>query len=63
MKIKFQNSKTNRRALIEAGYDVYDPHCTFNRKVWIVIGDDGKTLYGVDHRNYTTITVEEFLQN
>lgn len=28
----------------------------------VAVGDDGKTLYGVDHRNYTTITAEEFLQ-
>ena len=61
--IKFQNNKQNRKLLKEAGYVCYDPHCTFNRKAWIVIGDDGKTLYGVDHRNYVIVSVEDFLNS
>ena len=60
MKIKFQNTKSNRKALVEAGYKVYDPHCTFNRKAWIIIGTDG-LLYGVDRRHFPVISVEEFL--
>lgn len=60
MKVKFQNSKANRKALIDAGFKIHDPHKTFNRKTWIIIGDDGK-LYGVQFRNIPTLTVEEFL--
>lgn len=60
MKVKFQNSKANRKALIDAGFKIHDPHKTFNRKAWIIIGDDGK-LYGVQFRNISTLTVEEFL--
>lgn len=60
MKIKFQNSKSNRKALIEAGYKIYDPHYTFNRKAWIIIGTDG-LLYGVGRRNFPVVSVEEFL--
>ncbi len=59
-KVKFQNSKSNRKALVEAEYKVYDPHCTFNRKAWIIIGTDG-LLYGVDRRNFPVVNVEEFL--
>ena len=60
MNIKFQNSKSNRKALVEAGYKVCDPHCTFNRKAWIIIGTEG-LLYGVNRRNFPIIRVEEFL--
>lgn len=60
MKIKFQNSKANRKALINAEYEVYDPHCTFDRKAWIIIGTDG-LLYGVNRRNFPVVSVEEFL--
>ena len=60
MKVKFQNSKANRKALIDAGFKIHDPHKTFNRKSWIIIGDDGK-LYGVQFRNIPTLAVEEFL--
>jgi len=60
--IKFQNSKVNRKALIEAGYKIYDPHATFNRKSWIIIGDDGM-LYGVERRNFVVITAEEYLES
>ena len=60
MNIKFQNSKSNRKVLVEAGYKVYDPHCTFNRKAWIIIGTDG-LLYGANRRNFPIIRVEEFL--
>lgn len=64
MSIKFQNSKVNRSALIELGYHIYDPHHTFNRKSWIIIGDDGKTLYGVNRRhNFKQATVEEFTKS
>lgn len=60
MKFKFQNTKSNRKALLEAGYKVYDHHCTFNRKAWIIIGTDG-LLYGVNRRNFPVVSVEEFL--
>ena len=60
MKIKFQNSKQNRKILVESGYRIYDPHYTFNRKYWIIIGTDG-LLYGVNRRNFPVISVEEFL--
>lgn len=63
MNIKFENSKFNRKALQDLGYIIYDPHCTFCRKAWIIIGDDGKTLYGVDHRNkFKSVTISEFLK-
>lgn len=61
LKIKFQNSKVNRKALIGAGYEVYDPHKTFDRKAWIIIGDDGK-LYGVDRRKYHVVEVKDYLE-
>jgi hypothetical protein len=60
--IKFQNTKTNRKALTEAGYKIYDPHATFNRKSWIIIGDDDM-LYGVDRRNFVVVTAEEYLES
>lgn len=60
MNVKFQNSKQNRKALIEAGYKIYDPHCTFNHKAWIIIGTDG-LLYGVDRRNFPVVNASEFL--
>lgn len=60
--IKFQNSKSNRKALTEAGYKIYDPHATFNRKSWIIIGDDGY-LYGVERRNFVIVTAEEYLES
>ena len=60
VKVKFQNTKLNRKTLVEAGYKVYDPHCTFNRKAWVIIGTDG-LLYGVARRNFPIISVEEFL--
>lgn len=59
-KIKFQNSKANRKALIDLGYKIHDPACTFNRKAWIIISDEG-TLLGVNRRStFRTVTVEEF---
>ena len=59
---KFQNAKANRALLIEAGFTIHDPHCTFNRKAWIIIGEgENKTLYGVDRRNYDIISVEDYL--
>jgi len=61
LKIKFQNSRANRKALIEVGYEVHDPHKTFDRKTWIIIGDDGK-LYGVDRRKYPVIEVKDYLE-
>lgn len=59
---KFQNSKSNRKALTEAGYKIYDPHATFNRKAWIIIGDGGM-LYGVDRRNFVVVTVEDYIKS
>ena len=59
MNIKFQNTKANRKALREIGYEIHDPHATFNRKVFIIIGEDG-LLYGVMKRNCKLQTVEEF---
>ena len=59
--IKLQNTRHNRKLLREAGYPFYDPHHTFNRKAWIIVGEDGKTLHGVGHRDYVTVTVCEFL--
>ena len=61
MNIKFQNTKVNRKALTEAGFKIHDPHKTFNRKAWIIIGDDGM-LYGVERRNFTVATAEEYLE-
>lgn len=62
MNIKFQNTKANRKALTEAGFKIYDPHKTFNRKAWIIIGDDGM-LYGVDRRNFVVVTVEDYIKS
>lgn len=59
--IKLQNTRQNRKLLREAGYSFYDPHHTFNRKPWIIVGEDGRTLYGVKHRDYVTVTADEFL--
>lgn len=60
MKVKFQNSKSNRKALVEAGYVIHDHAGTFVNKPWIIIGDDGK-LYGVRFRNLPVMTAEEYL--
>lgn len=61
LKIKFQNSKVNRKSLIEVGYKIHDPHKTFDRKAWIIIGEDGK-LYGVDRRKYPVVEVKDYLE-
>ena len=37
--IKLQNTRHNRKLLREAGYPFYDPHHTFNRKAWIIVGE------------------------
>lgn len=60
---KFQNTKTNRALLIAAGFTIHDPHCTFNRKAWIIIGEgeSNNKLYGVDRRSYDIISVEGYL--
>lgn len=58
--IKFQNNKVNRKLLLVEGYEMHDPHCTFNHKAWIIIGTDDK-LYGVNYRNFPVVTVKEFL--
>lgn len=60
-KFKFQNTRENRKLLKEAGYLIHDPHSTFNRKAWIIIGDD-TLLYGVEKRNYPVILVEDYLK-
>lgn len=58
-KVKFQNSRKNRKLLVEAGYKIHDHAGTFVCKPWIIIGDDGN-LYGVQHTNFPAKSVEEF---
>lgn len=61
--MKIQNTKSNRKLMLDAGYVIHDFHGTFNRKAWIIKSSDGeKVLYGVDQRSkLKTVDVIEFL--
>ena len=62
--IKFKNTKENRKLLLENGYEIHDPHHTFNRKSWMIFSDEEpRYILGVEHRHKRReVTFNEFLQ-
>ena len=62
--IKFKNTKENRKLLLENGYEIHDPHCTFGRKNWMIFSkEEPRHILGVEHRvKRREVTFNEFLQ-
>ena len=62
--VKFKNTRENRKLLLDKGYDIHDPHHTFNRKAWIIFSEESpRYLLGVEQRHKRrSVSFPEFEQ-